>query len=361
MGGAMNRGNIRVADLFCGIGGFRYAVQSVAEKMGTKTECVFSSDIDESCKKSYEANFGEIPSGDISSIPSQDIPKHDLLLAGFPCQPFSIIGRRRGFEDARGTLFFEIARIVEAKRPRAFVLENVKLLAGHNKGKTLGRILEVLRDIGYMVDYRIYNALDFGLPQKRERIFIVGFDAPRRFNWPKGKSPRAPLSEILEKTVPQEFFASTYIRQRRLDRAQHHPSGETLIWHENKAGHVSAYPYSCALRAGASYNYLLVNGERRLTPREMLRLQGFPDSFKIICGYSQTRKQAGNSLPIPVAAAVVEAVFVACGWGGTRVSPAWASPTGMIDRQMVFFDKKDSYGKKSKVKNGGKIRAAVSS
>ena len=130
---------IRFIDLFCGIGGFRIAVEQVSKELGTPVKCLFSSDIDEDCQKAYEGNFGEKPIGDIKAVNERDIPDHDLLLAGFPCQPFSIIGHRKGFEDTRGTLFFDIARILEVKKPAAFLLENVKLLAGHNSGKTLRR------------------------------------------------------------------------------------------------------------------------------------------------------------------------------------------------------------------------------
>ncbi len=305
---------VRVVDLFCGIGGFRYAAESVATAAGVRARCVLSSDIDADCRKAYEANFGETPTGDICAIPAAAVPAHDLLLAGFPCQPFSIIGRRQGFEDARGTLFFEIARIAQAKRPRAIVLENVKLLVGRDRGRTLTRILDVLRDLGYRVEWRVLNALDFGLPQKRERVFIVGLRPAADFEWPSGGIPMTPLRALLEKRVAREHFASDYIRARRLARLT--PTKEPTIWHENKAGHVSAHPFACALRANASYNYLLVNGERRPTPRELLRLQGFPDRFRIVCTPAQTRKQTGNSLPVPVAAAVLSGVFQACGWGG---------------------------------------------
>jgi len=349
---------VRFIDLFCGIGGFRYAIEGVAKKIGVQSECVLSSDIDPDCQRAYEANFREIPSGDIHAITADSIPDHDILLAGFPCQPFSIIGHRKGFEDARGTLFFEIARILEAKKPKAFVLENVKLLAGHNGGKTLARIMEVLCTLGYQAGCRIFNALDFGLPQKRERVFIVGFKTQCGFEWPKGEIPMKPLSEILEKRVPKEFYASDYIRERRF--SQHPPTKEPTIWHENKAGHISAYPYSCALRAGASYNYLLVNGKRRLTPREMLRLQGFPDSFKIVCNYGQTRKQAGNSLPVPVAESILCNVFLSCGWSNGH-RPDFVYPTKQsFDRQMMLLEKGLCYGKKAKTKNCREIQTAVS-
>lgn len=294
---------VRYIDLFCGIGGFRLAMQNAAEKVGKECVCVWSSDIDEECRKAYKANFGERPAGDVSEIKAGDVPGHDILLAGFPCQPFSIIGNGKGFDDARGTLFFDIARILEAKKPKAFALENVKQLAGHDQGRTIGRIMETLMRLGYRPEYKVFNALDFGLPQKRERVFIVGFNRDVAFEWPIPNVPMKPLSEILEPNPPKKYFASEYIRKKRLGVRK--PTKEPSIWHENKSGNISAYHFSCALRAGASYNYLLVNGERRLTPREMMRLQGFPDSFCIVCSYSQTRKQAGNSLPVPVAEAVI--------------------------------------------------------
>ena len=304
---------MKFIDLFCGIGGFRYALEAAARKRSVATECVFSCDIDAACQKAYQKNFKDSPFGDITRVPAEDVPDHDLLLAGFPCQPFSIIGHKKGFEDTRGTLFFEIARIIAAKRPKAFVLENVKLLTGHDGGQTFRKILSVLNDLGYQTEHRVLNALDFGLPQKRERVWIVGFSEGHDFSWPAGSVPMTPLSKILEKNVPKKYYASDHIRDKRWSVMS--PGRTPTIWHENKAGHISAYPFSCALRAGASYNYLLVNGERRLTPREMLRLQGFPEQFKIVCHDSQTRKQAGNSLPVTVAAAVIEKVFESLGWG----------------------------------------------
>jgi DNA (cytosine-5)-methyltransferase 1 len=293
---------IRYLDLFCGVGGFRLGAERALAERNLDGACVFSSDVDEACRDSYEANFGERPAGDIAAVPSDDIPDHDVLFAGFPCQPFSIIGKGRGFEDARGTLFFAIARILEARRPSAFLLENVKRLVGHDGGRTLGRILETLRELGYRVDHRVLNALDYGLPQKRERVFIVGFLDDVPFDWPPARAERAPLADLLEKRVDKRYYASEAIRAKR--KAAHKPAETPSIWHENKSGNVSSYPYSCALRAGASYNYLLVNGERRLTPREMFRLQGFPDSYNIVAPDWRARAQAGNAVPAPVVAAV---------------------------------------------------------
>lgn len=302
--------SLRFIDLFCGIGGFRIAFETVCSLQGVATKCVFSSDIDLDAQITYAANFGEKPLGDITKIPVSDIPDHEILFAGFPCQSFSICGDRKGFEDTRGTLFFEIARILEEKQPFAFVLENVKQLKTHAQGRTLQRILETLTNLGYYSHYQVLNALNFGLPQKRERIFIVGFREPIGFNFPKGSYIMQPLTQILESQVPEFYYASEQIRQNRLiSRLGKKTFNEPTIWHENKGGNISAYPYSCALRAGASYNYLLVNGERRLTEREMLRLQGFPDNYKIVCGYNAMRKLTGNSVAIPCVVAVVKAVL----------------------------------------------------
>lgn len=296
----INANKLRYIDLFCGIGGFRIAADSLG------WQCVFSSDIDEEARKAYQANFDELPHGDITKINAEIIPDHDVLLAGFPCQPFSIIGDKKGFEDTRGTLFFEIARILEIKQPTIFVLENVKQLISNNSGKTFKRMLEVLRNLNYSVEYRVLNALNFGLPQKRERVIVVGMRGPFIFKWPSAQLPIKPLSQILDKKVDRKYFATDYIRRKRL--STHKSKISPSIWHENKAGHISSYPFACALRANGSYNYLLVDGVRRLTERELLRLQGFPDTFKIVCNYTQTRKQAGNAVPVPMVKAVLNEV-----------------------------------------------------
>ena len=298
------REKIKFIDLFCGIGGFRIAMDETCLENDINPQCVFSSDIDKHCQDSYELNFGERPFGDITKIEANQIPDHDILFAGFPCQPFSIIGQMKGFEDTRGTLFFHIAEILSVKKPKAFILENVKQLVGHDGGKTLKTILESLKNLGYHVQYTVLNALDYGLPQKRERIIIVGHREPILFSFPSPIRPFKPLSEIIEKKVDKKHFASDYIRVKR--KESHKSAYKLAIWHENKSGNICSYPYSCALRAGASYNYLLVNGERRLTPREMFRLQGFPDSYQIINNESQARKQAGNAVPVNMVKAVIQ-------------------------------------------------------
>jgi DNA (cytosine-5)-methyltransferase 1 len=287
-------------ELFAGIGGFHQAAASLGG------ECVFASEIDPHAKKAYRENYGFEPRGDIRKVAVSEIPDHDALLAGFPCQPFSIIGNRLGFDDTRGTLFFEIARIVKGKKPPLLVLENVKQFSRHNGGRTLETVLQTLEELGYKTFWKALNALDYGLPQKRERTIIVGFlNRAVDFAFPPPQGAGA-LEDVLEpdERVERKHFASEAIARKRLEahKSAHFPS----VWHENKSGNITSYPYSCALRAGASYNYLLVNGARRLTPRETLRLQGFPDSFRIVCSDFQTRKQAGNAVPVPVIRAVLE-------------------------------------------------------
>jgi DNA (cytosine-5)-methyltransferase 1 len=300
----MYREKLKFIDLFCGIGGFRVAFEEACEENDIQPDCVFSSDIDKYAQESYEANFGEKPFGDITKIDENDIPDHDILFGGFPCQPFSIIGQMKGLNDTRGTLFFDIARIIEAKKPKAFILENVKQLVGHDQGKTLKVIVQSLKDLGYHIQYSVLNALDYGLPQKRERVVIVGHREPIMFTFPNPEKPYKSLNEILETKVDKKYFASDFIQEKRKDK--HKSSYYPSIWHENKSGNICSYPYSCALRSGASHNYLLVNGERRLTPREMFRLQGFPDWYKIVVSDAQAKKQAGNAVPVNMIKAVVQ-------------------------------------------------------
>ncbi|MEL7039081.1 MAG: DNA cytosine methyltransferase [Cyanobacteria bacterium J06592_8] len=291
-------------DLFAGIGGLRIPFEEAGG------ECVFSSEWDQAAQKTYTANFGECPQGDITKIDPNSIPDHDILLAGFPCQAFSIIGKMEGFNEARGTLFYNIEQILKAKKPQAFLLENVKQLRTHDKGKTFKIIEEHLQQLGYYTHTQVLNALDFGLPQKRERTYIVGFLENINFTFPKPVERRANLSEILETDdqVEPRLFASELIKQKRLDKLKIKPFYPS-IWHENKSGNISVLPYSCALRSGASYNYLLVNGIRRPSSRELLRLQGFPEDFKIVVSHAEIRKQTGNSVPIPVIRAISQEIL----------------------------------------------------
>ena len=318
-------GNFRVVDLFAGIGGMRIPF----ERLGG--ECVFSSEWDKHAQQTYYHNFGEIPKGDITQIDEQDIPDHDILLAGFPCQPFSIIGEKQGFADTRGTLFFDIERILAEKKPGAVLLENVKQLASHDKGKTFAVIQSRLLNLGYTVYYETLNALDFSLPQKRERVFIVGFREPIAFTFPRGNGEYKSLSGILEPDdkVDSSLFASEKIQKSRLEKCKVNPFYPS-IWHENKGGNISVLPFSCALRAGASYNYLLVNGIRRPSGRELLRLQGFPEDFKIVVNITQLRRQTGNSVAIPVVTAIAEKMLEAL----QKRELVWAAT-----EQLTLFEK----------------------
>lgn len=291
-------GRTTFIDLFAGIGGIRLPFDELGYK------CVFSSEWDKKACETYSANFGEIPAGDITKIDVKDIPSFDICLAGFPCQAFSIMGKMQGFADTRGTMFFEIERILQYHKPPVILLENVKQLTTHDNGRTFNTIITHLEDLGYTVKHKVLNALDFGLPQKRERIIIVGFlDKAKAdmFNF-DFKKKKYNLADILEPEdhIDSSFYASESIRQKRaasvVGKEVFYPS----VWHENKSGNISVLDYSCALRTGASYNYLLVNGIRRFTPRELLRLQGFPDDYKIVVSTQEIRKQTGNSVAVPM-------------------------------------------------------------
>lgn len=305
----MNPKNFSFIDLFSGIGGIRLGFEAVGG------ECVFSSEWDKHAQATYEANYGEKPLGDITEIQANEIPDHDILTAGFPCQPFSIIGNGLGFADTRGTLFFEIARILKAKRPHAFLLENARRLTSHDKGRTFRVIKDRLEKLNYYVHWRILNTLDFGLPQKRERVYIVGFLRNYLFDFPSKPVDdiNLSLSDILDDddAVDPKWFASEYIRKKRLVKVNGKNIFYPSIWHENKSGNISILPFSTALRADASFSYILVNGKRRLTPREQLRLQGFPDTFQISGTETQIRKQTGNSVAIPVVKAIAREMLSA--------------------------------------------------
>lgn len=294
-------------DLFAGIGGIRIPFTELGGK------CVFSSEWDKAAQISYSYNFGEVPFGDITKINSDSIPKHDVLLAGFPCQAFSIIGKMKGFADTRGTMFFEVARILQHHQPKAILLENVKQLVSHDGGKTFKVILDTLAELGYSVKWKILNALDFGLPQKRERVIIVGFKsaaACEQFNF--DFEPIAyDLASVLEddKNVDSSLFASDMILDKRRKRVEGKNVFYPSVWHENKSGNISILPYACALRTGASYNYLLINGYRRPSSRELLRFQGFPEKFKIEVSHQEIRRQTGNSVAVPMIRAVAKKII----------------------------------------------------
>lgn len=305
--------NFTFIDLFAGIGGIRIPFDELGGK------CVFSSEWDAAAQTSYFANFGEMPFGDITKIRADFIPQHDILLAGFPCQAFSIIGKMQGFEDTRGTLFFDVARILEHHHPKTILLENVKQLVSHDKGHTFKIILETLDKLGYHVKWEVLNALDFGVPQKRERVIIVGFLDKANieaFNFDFEKKPYS-LSDVLEPddTVDASLYASEAILEKRRQRTK----GKTLfypsVWHENKSGNISVLPYACALRTGASYNYQLINGYRRPSSRELLRFQGFPEKYVIAVSHSEIRRQTGNSVAIPMIRMIANKIIKIMNYG----------------------------------------------
>lgn len=308
--------NFTFIDLFAGIGGFRIAFE---ELDGT---CVFSSEIDKYSQETYNANFGEFPHGDITKIPESEIPDHDILLAGFPCQAFSIAGKKKGFEDTRGTLFFDIARIIKVKRPKAFFLENVKGLVSHDRGATLKTILEVLRnDLNYFVpDPQVINAKDFGVAQNRERIFIIGFrndTGINEFEYPKPleiESPKFKDIKEKEEVAPKYYLSKRYLNTLKEHRARHLSKGNGFGYQVIKDDDIA----NAIVVGGMGRERNLVidhrlqdfsplsnkgdlnrEGYRAMTPREWARLQGFPEEFKIVVSNTQAYKQFGNSLAIP--------------------------------------------------------------
>jgi DNA (cytosine-5)-methyltransferase 1 len=310
-------------DLFAGIGGFRLAFQSLGGK------CVFSSEWDASAKKTYEANYGDCPYGDITKIDEKEIPDHDVLCAGFPCQAFSIAGKRGGFEDTRGTLFFDVARIIKEKQPRAFFLENVKGLISHRSGKTLATILKTLReDLGYYVpDPKILNAKDYGVPQNRERIFIVGFhqkEGITDFDYPKKKNKSVTFADVKEEEeVSVKYFMSTvYLQTLKNHRARHEAKGngfgyaiipDTGIANSVVCGGMGRERNLVIDHRISDYTPITkIKGEvnregiRRMTPREWARLQGYPDKFKIVVADASAYKQFGNSVAVPAIKATAE-------------------------------------------------------
>ena len=304
---APEKGKFTFIDLFAGIGGIRLGYQACGGK------CVFSSEWDKEAAKTYYSNFGEQPWGDIQQIDPKDIPDFDVLLAGFPCQPFSIIGDKEGFaHETQGTLFFNIEKILLAKKPKAFMLENVRNLTAHDGGRTFKIILSHLKNAGYDVHYKVLNALDYGVPQKRERIIICGFNRPVDFEFPPPipREKRTTVADIIDSDAENDptLRVRPAIRESRLERLKDKDFPKPYISHENVAGTITPHNYSCALRAGASANYILINDERRPSPREMLRIQGFPDEFKIVVNYGQIKHQTGNSVAVPVIRAVAERV-----------------------------------------------------
>lgn len=297
-------------DLFAGIGGMRIAYENAGGR------CVYSNEWNKYSQQTYFANFGECPEGDITKVDARMIPDHDILVAGFPCQPFSIagvskkqsLGRPTGFEDkTQGTLFFDVCRILKAKRPKAFMLENVKNLKSHDKGRTFKVIMESLEELNYQVFYAVLDGQNF-VPQHRERILIVGFDRERYgsdidFEFKlTPMEPKPVMRDILETDVDPKYTLSdklwAYLQNYA---AKHRAAG-------NGFGYGIADPDGISRTLSARYykdgSEILITQDgknpRRLTPRECARLQGFPDTFKIVVSDTQAYKQFGNSVVVPL-------------------------------------------------------------
>ena len=296
--------DITFIDLFSGLGGFRLALENLGAK------CLFSSDIDDN------------PSGDITEISSEDIPYHDILCAGFPCQPFSIAGRRLGFEDVRGTLFFEVARILNDKQPKSFILENVKGIVNHDSGRTLTKILEILDEIGYDYKYEVLNAKNYNVPQNRERWYCVGFRkdlgiAIKNFTFPEGEELTIDLLDIIENNIDLEKYKISESCKNNLDK--HIEEKKVVVTDVTLASDIR--PSRCnfnnkgivncltaKMGTGGSNVPVIVNKNRKLTERECLRLMGFPENYFIGEGY-QAYKQIGNSVVVSLIEKIAYRLF----------------------------------------------------
>lgn len=304
------KGKFTFVDLFAGIGGTRLAFESVGGS------CVYSSEWNKYCQKTYFANFGELPEGDITKVKAESIPDHDILVAGFPCQPFSIagvskkqsLGRATGFEDkTQGTLFFDICRILKAKRPKAFLLENVKNLRSHDKGRTFKVILESLDELDYEVFYAVLDGQNY-VPQHRERLIIVGFDRMRYgrdFFFDFAITPVKPkpvLADILESKVDDKYTLSNRLwSYLQAYAAKHQARGNGFGYGMTRLDGITRTLSARYYKDGSEILIAQPGGNpRRLTPRECARLQGFPDSFRIPVSDTQAYRQFGNSVVVPL-------------------------------------------------------------
>ena len=304
----------KTIDLFAGIGGIRLGFEQT-----NRVKNVFSAEIDKYACQTYETNFGENPYCDITQLNEKKLPDFDILLAGFPCQAFSIAGRRGGFDDVRGTLFFDVARILKQKRPKAFLLENVKGLTNHDKGKTFQTIMNILEnELEYIVHYAVLNSKDYGIPQKRERIYIVGFLKDINFKFPKKKNIKKTIKDIMENSeVSSKYYLSdTYLNTLKRHRQRHEEKGngfgfEILSCNDIAntlvvGGMGKERNLVCDNRLTDFAPKTNIKGEinkefiRKMTPREWARIQGYPDDFKIPVSDAQAYKQFGNSVSVPV-------------------------------------------------------------
>lgn len=301
--------NYKFIDLFAGLGGFRLALQSLGAK------CVYSSEWDEPVRKVYIENFNDIPDGDITKVDENVVPDHDILCAGFPCQAFSISGKQRGFEDSRGTLFFDVARIVKAKKPKVVFMENVKNFASHDNGQTLEVVKATMEGLGYTFYQKVLNPVNYGIPQKRERIYMVCFRNDLNvldFTYPKPFELTRHVEDFLLKD--EELVKDLYVdrpdiyfndvednkysnKPIRLGIVNKGGQGERIYSTKGIAITLSAYGGGAFSKTGG---YLINGKPRKLHPRECARIMGFPDSYKICSSRNQSYKQFGNSVVIDV-------------------------------------------------------------
>lgn len=314
-------------DLFAGIGGIRLGFDQAFDD---KIKTVFVSEWDEKAQETYRANFAE-PSnikGDITQISAPDIPEHDILLAGFPCQSFSLAGLKKGFQDTRGTLFFDVARIVEYHQPKVVFCENVKNLTSHDRGKTFKTIIRILEELNYTVFSQVLNSKDFGVPQNRERIYIVAFRndiAPINFSFPQSsEASSTSIYDIIEdkEVSPKYYLSDTYLESLRRHRARHEAKGNGFGYEIRPLNSIAGAIVCGGM--GRERNLIVderltnfvpqthikgkINTEyiRKMTPREWARLQGFPDSFKLTVADTHLYKQFGNSVTVPVIKSIAE-------------------------------------------------------
>lgn len=290
--------SFRFIDLFAGLGGIRIPFEEYGG------ECVFSSEWDKYAALTYEANHGDFPNGDITKIDPKEIPAFDLLLGGFPCQPFSHAGHKKGFEDTRGTLFFNIAEIINFHKPKAVFLENVKGLVGHDKGRTFKEITRILEELGYVVSFKVHNAKDFGVPQNRERIFIVAIRDGEAFEFAEPAKIPTKLGDILEdsRTVDPKYTLSDKLwAGHQLRKQQHLAKGNGFGF--SMFDEKSTYTSTISARYYKDGSEILISqpgkNPRKLTPREAARLQGFPEQYRIVVSDTQAYKQFGNSVAVP--------------------------------------------------------------
>ena len=301
----------KAIDLFAGIGGIRLGFERA---FGKTIEFVFASEIDKYACETYYANFGEKPCGDITKIDEKNIPPFDILLAGFPCQAFSVAGLRKGFEDTRGTLFFEIARILKHHKPKVVFLENVKGFKNHDKGTTFKVIKETLEELGYKIFSQVLNAKDFGVPQNRERIYIIGFlDSDVEFEFPEKEELGISIENCLEEKVEEKYYyKNTVLFEKLKDEVVCQKT--VYQWRRQyvRANKSKVCPTLTANMGTGGHNVPLVIddiGIRKLTPRECLNFQGFPSSFNFPnIVNSQLYKQAGNSVSVPVVEKIARVV-----------------------------------------------------